>query len=46
MYIEDLIGFDVIIGEKVLGKVTGANPKAIASTINKMNLTYPAYLYE
>lgn len=30
----------------LLGKVTGANPEAIASTINKMNLTYPAYLYE
>ena len=30
MYIEDLIGYDVIIGEKVLGKVTGVmyNSKA------------------
>lgn len=30
VYIEDLIGFDVIIGEKVLGKVTGVmyNSKA------------------
>ena len=30
----------------LLGKATGINPKTLSSTISKMNLTYPAYLYE
>ena len=36
VYIEDLIGFDVIIGEKVLGKVTGVMYNSKANDVLKV----------
>jgi 16S rRNA processing protein RimM len=36
VYIEDLIGYDVIIGEKVLGKVTGVMYNSKANDILKV----------
>lgn len=30
----------------LIGKVNGSNAEAISTIMNKMNLTYPAYLYE
>lgn len=30
----------------LIGKVNESNAEAISTIINKMNLTYPAYLYE
>ncbi len=44
VYIEDLIGYDVIIGEKVLGKVTGVMYNSKANDILKVGDTLVPYV--
>ena len=44
VYIEDLVGYDVIIGEKVLGKVTGVMYNSKANDILKVGDTLVPYV--